>query len=122
MKSKEYKKKRENYFYRWWYEKGIEKAPIRMNFPQAVFNTVWQFIAWRWGLALVLSFVYFGASGLSNGSVLSLSTKLVSVTWIPFTVYTLYWAFRLADIIIYDKINYPKYVEAKRLHDENWQF
>lgn len=112
-KSKQYKLDREYNCYSGWHRKGMKKAPIRINFWKVLINTTWQFVAWCIALALIISFAFFGINGLINGDVYRLSISALKITWIPYTVYSLYWGFRMADIIIYDKINYKKYIKER---------
>ena len=109
-RSKQYKLNREYNCYQDWHRQGLESAPIRFNFWKIAFNTVWQFVAWCIALALIISFLFFGVNGFFNSSIYNLSIKLTKITWIPYTVYSSYWGFRMIDIVIYDKINYKKYV------------
>lgn len=109
-KSKQYKEARGD-IYRSWHREGLKKAPVRINFPQVIINTAWQSAAWCIGLALSISLIIFGINGFLTGAILKSFNSLIKITWIPFTIYSLYWAFRIVDIIIYDRINYPKYLE-----------
>lgn len=109
-KSKQYKERR-TVTYRSWSRRGLKKAPVRLNSPKLIIHTAWKSVAWCVGLAFFISFILFGLNGFLTGAILKSFNSLIKITWIPFTIYTLYWAFRIVDIIIYDRINYPKYLE-----------
>lgn len=109
-KSSQYKQNRRELYYIW-SKNDMKKAPIRVNFPQLIINTTWQFVAWCIGLALSFSFVLYGLNGFLTGEIIKSSLFLMKITWLPFTIYTMYWGYRMIDIIIYDRINYPKYLK-----------
>lgn len=117
-KSKQYKLDREYNCYQGWHRQGLEKAPIRFNFWKIALNTAWQFAAWCVALALSISLLFFGINGLFNGDVYRLFITTTRITWIPYATYSIYWGFRMADIVIYDRINYPKFVKRENSQQE----